>query len=550
MMSIVDELKERIDIVEFISRYVKLKKSGSNYFGLCPFHVEKTPSFSVNPEKGFFHCFGCGESGDVIKFYMKIENLEFKEAVRELAEQYGIEIHRFKEQHSILFDIHTYINKLFRNELHKHLEATNYLKQRKIPPEAIDRFGIGFGRSTEILIRKMTSEFPYKELIKSGLFVEGRYGLHMRFDNRITFPIKDLKGRIVGFGGRTISGGGKPKYINSPETPIFSKKKILYGLYEAKDSARKNGAFILTEGYFDCIRLHISGLNNAVATLGTALSVYHTTTLGRYTEKIYLNYDADEAGFKAMKRSAPVVLSSPIKAFVVTLDRDEDPDSFIAKHGVQHYIEKLNSAVPYFDYIIGFLRDRYELNDPVEKARAIEELKDIVHSIREPVIRSGYISKVARILNISEGMLSMKQDTSHHIPKGLNKAKALLGFLSVEPTLVSWIENPDGFEKHFSGVELDLYRAIKNCYKNNTSINHILDKLPKEVSNLYYEVSLSEYILSVNEKSMIREIFKYLIRELERENILKELKELKKRIEQGEPLTKEYSTALRKLTEL
>ncbi len=546
MNDIVEEIKKRVDIVEFISQYVQLKKRGSNYFGLCPFHTEKTPSFSVNPQGNFFHCFGCGESGDVITFLMKIENLEFKDAVLELARRYDIPI-KFseKKEKNPLIEIHKFATDYFTDKLLANKKALEYLKKREINREAIEKFSLGYApQSSELEKLLLSKGFSIHELIRSGIFVHGSRGLYNRFSDRVIFPIRNESGHVVAFGGRVIDNSkDRAKYINSPETPIFSKQKILYGLYSAKEEARKTKSLILTEGYMDCIRLKLNGFENSTATLGTALSKFHIATISRIAENIYLNYDADEAGFRAMVRSAPTILSSKLKPYVIILEKGEDPDSFLLKNPKERYREKIESAKDYFDYLVQFLKNKYNIDDPHEKLKAIEELKPILNSIFDPVVKAGYITKASKIFNVSEKAFLVKNSSFDYL-SSITMEDALLSILLKDIELLSWIDDFEEFSENFDGERKNIYLKLVNVYLSGERLD--LETLKNELSE--GEIKLVYKLLSlpqtdIEERYERRKVLLYLIAQFKIRRLKKRLlllKELLKK-EQNENYIREYN---------
>ncbi|WP_022670349.1 DNA primase [Hippea alviniae] len=543
MKELVEEIKRRVDIVEFISQYVQLKKRGSNYFGLCPFHHEKTPSFSVNPKGGFFHCFGCGESGDVITFLMKIENLDFKDAVKELARRYNIPI-SFEEKsiYDDLVEIHRIAADYFKEKLFANSVALEYLKSRYIEKEHIEEYGLGYAPESSELEKLLKSKgFSEEQLLKSGIFVNGYKGLFNRFSGRVIFPIFDESGRVIAFGGRILTNDKtKAKYLNSPETPIFSKQKVLFGLNWAKQKIRETKEVIITEGYMDCLRLHIVGIKNATATLGTALSKFHLSTLSKYAEKIYLNYDSDEAGFRAMVRSAPIVLSSKLKPFVVVLKKGEDPDSFILNNSKEAYLDRVKNSKEYFDYLIEFLKTKYNIEDPSEKLKAIEEIKPIILSVFDPVVRAAYMNKAANIFKVSESIFSIRS-ASFSFLSSITKQDAFLSIILKDIELMGWIEDFDEFADNLDGLYKTLYFKLVNFYLTGEEfdLSEFEKGLSEDERRLCYKL-LSLTQTDIEERFERRKVLLYLIAQFKIERLKKMLNEIKEKLK-SEP-TKENIT--------
>ena len=555
MSGVVDELKEKIDIVELISQYVQLKKRGSNYFGLCPFHSEKTPSFSVNPKGQFFHCFGCGESGDAITFFMKIENLDFNDAIRELAEKYNVTLHfSKKEGNDPIVEIHKIAQDYFYEKLTKNESAMNYLKLRKITSKIIESFLIGFAPQSGELYSILRKNFKDDDILRSGIFIKTTNGMYNRFSNRIIFPIKNEKGLTVAFGGRIFNKSKDvAKYINSPETAVFSKQKILYGLFEAKDEIRNKNRVIITEGYLDCIRLHASGIKNAVATLGTALSAYHLNTIKRYAENIYFNYDADEAGFRAMARSAKTVLSSTLFSYVISLDAKEDPDSFILKYGKDAYLKKIEEAQDYFDYLMEYLKKKYDITKPQNKLKAINEIKPVLMGIRDTTMRLSYISKAAKVFEVSQDAFARQENTKEFFLKNINKEEALLSLLLKDIEFVSWIEEFEKFADNLHSPYKELYKKIVEFYLTGEkfslrSFEETIDS--EELKKLVYRLFSIEYT-DIDSRHEARKIFLGLLSKFETEQIKLRLKELEKSLgtNPSNKMLKEYNELFKKLKE-
>ncbi len=553
MNSIVEELKDKIDIVELISQYVQLKKRGSNYFGLCPFHSEKTPSFSVNPGGRFFHCFGCGASGDAITFFMKIENLEFRDAIKELAERYGVTLQNVKEEKNPILEIHRYAAEYFHAKLLNNPQALAYLEKRGLDKKTIDDFNLGYAPQSNELYANLKKMHKEQDLIRSGIFIKTTNGLYNRFSNRIIFPIKNENGLTIAFGGRIMdSDKSKAKYINSPETELFSKQKIFYGLYEAKDTIRKEKYAIITEGYMDCIRLHSSNIKNAVATLGTALSRYHTATVKRYAERLFFNYDADEAGFNAMARSAKIVLSSDLFSYVIKLDKNYDPDSFILKYGKEMYLERVKNAEDYFTYIINHLKQRFDISKPQNRLKAAEEIKPILLGIKNGIMRSAYISKASSELNISENIFFQKNNIRNFF-SNISKEEAFLSYLLKDIELLAWIDDPKNFGEHLSGLYKELYYKLENFYMSGEkfSMGNLEKTLnSEELKKLAYTLASIEYT-DMDSRHEQRKAFLCLVNQFKKESIKNRLKTIKKQLSENptEGLLEEYNKLFLELKE-
>ncbi|WP_036606243.1 DNA primase [Oribacterium sp. P6A1] len=402
----VQELRSRADIVDVIGQYVNLKKKGANYFGLCPFHGEKTASFSVNPRMQIFHCFGCGKGGDVIKFTMEYENLTFPEAVKKIADDVGYklpEIEQSAEQKKDtdlrikLLDINKKAAVYFFNALRNPVgqNGMNYFKKRELSDETLRAWGLGYADQTRDGLYQYLKNAGFDDNIlhDSGLITFSEKGIYDKFFNRVMFPIMDANNRVIGFGGRVL-GDGEPKYLNSPETRLFDKSRNLFGLCYAKKSRKK--FFILCEGYMDVIQLHQAGFNNAVASLGTALTEQQCKLLKRYVSDILLTYDSDGAGINAAKRAMPMLKAVGINTKVINMRPYKDPDEFIKAMGVDKFQERIDNAKNSFLWLIDVLKQDYDLSDPAGMTQYTNEVASKLSEIKEPIERENYIKAVAR----------------------------------------------------------------------------------------------------------------------------------------------------------
>jgi DNA primase len=425
--SVADRVKQQADIVRVVGEYVRLKKSGQNFTGLCPFHNEKTPSFSVSPMKQFYYCFGCGAGGDVFNFVMEMEKIEFLDAVRAVAEKCGIAIPRARERtpaerrenqvRSALVDLHRDAAAFFVQQLNSTPEgraAKAYLLDRGLDSEAVARFGIGFAPSGgEALLRAMKPKVPEKALEASGLFSRDQNGrLFDRFRRRVIFPIANESGKIVAFGGRAL-GDDLPKYLNSPETPIYTKSNVLYHLDRAKEALRQRDFAVLVEGYMDAIAVARAGVSNVVASCGTSLTEPQVKLLGRFTRRVVVNYDPDTAGQAATERSLAILLEQGAEVRVLALPGGKDPDSFIRSEGAAAYTKLLKEAPPYVDYLISRAR-KMDMSTAEGKLRAVNFLLPYVQRIPDRILRSEWATRIAQQLRIEEPVLreSMRKAAS------------------------------------------------------------------------------------------------------------------------------------------
>lgn len=407
---LVEEIRERNDIVEVIGTYVKLQKKGSSYFGLCPFHNEKSPSFSVSPGKQMYYCFGCGEGGNVISFVMKYENYSFIEAVQMLASRAGIElpqVTRSKEEkenadkRSQILTINTLAAKFYYYMLksEKGALAYHYLRGRELSDNTITGFGLGYSDKYSDSLYKYMKSKGYKDdiLKETGLFTFEEKGVHDKFWNRVMFPIMDVNNKVIAFGGR-VMGDGKPKYLNSPETKVFDKSRNLYGLNIARTS--RKDYLLICEGYMDVISLHQAGFNNAVAALGTSFTSGHASLIKRYAKEVVLTFDSDGAGIKAALRAIPILREAGLSIKVLSMKPYKDPDEFIKALGPEAYEERIEKATNYFIFQVGTLMNEYNLYDPSEKTEFHNKVADMLLEFEDEIERNNYLESVCRTFNI------------------------------------------------------------------------------------------------------------------------------------------------------
>ena len=409
---LIEEVRTRNDIVEVISGYVRLQKKGSNYFGLCPFHNEKSPSFSVSPGKQMYYCFGCGAGGNVITFLMEYENQTFPEAVRTLAQRAGIalpeaddskEARQADSRRAKLLEINKEAAKYFYYQLRTERGSVvmEYLRKRELSDETMNHFGLGYANKySNDLIQYLKSKGYSEDLIRdAGLCnVDEKHGMYDKFWNRVMFPIQDINHRVIGFGGR-VMGDGKPKYLNSPETEIFDKSRNLYGLNFARTS--RKGNVILCEGYMDVIAMHQAGFTQAVASLGTAFTSGQASLLRRYANEILLSYDSDGAGVNAALRAIGILKEAGMTGRVINLEPYKDPDEFIKALGGEEFQKRLDHAENSFFFELRQLQKNYDLSDPEQKTAFHREIARKLCTFSEEVERENYIEAVAQKYHIS-----------------------------------------------------------------------------------------------------------------------------------------------------
>lgn len=439
----VSEIRDRANILEVVSDYVSLKKAGKNYRGLCPFHSEKTPSFMVNEAKQMFHCFGCGEGGDVFAFLMKVGNYSFPQAVEQLARRYGIPLpsreltlSQKKEiaKRNLLFQINQIASEYYYHLLTQSRdaeEARSYLAQRGIGKELIEEYRLGYSLDRwDGLVQYLRDKKVSLELAwELGLILpKRREGWYDAFRGRIIFPIFDLHRRVVGFGGRIIKTG-EPKYLNSPESAIYHKGETLYGLQVAKGYIPERECVIIVEGYFDLLTLHRYGFKNSVATLGTALTTKHLQILNRYTQNLIMVFDSDQAGVQATLRTLPLFLEEEVWGKMVLLPKGEDPDTFLGKGGVEDFERRLGGAISLIDFFFDRLMSQYDAKSIEGKVKIAQEGVQLIAKIRDPIRRDFYLRSLAEKLEVKEPIL---YDLLRSSPKQRLKVEEEVKKLSVE----------------------------------------------------------------------------------------------------------------------
>jgi DNA primase len=420
----IDDLIARADVVEVIGKRIQLKKAGREFKACCPFHDEKTPSFTVSPGKGFYHCFGCGAHGTAIGFLMEYEHMSFVEAIESLASIMGVDVPRNEgdrpaRRYDELFSLLVNVEKHWQNCLRDNTAAVDYLKQRGIDGATAKRFGIGYAPDdwSDVLDKFGKTPEAAERLLATGLVIRKDNGKHYdRFRDRIMFPIRDPRGRTIGFGGRAL-GDGEPKYLNSPETVLFHKGRELYGLYEARQALRQIDRLVVVEGYMDVVALARHGIDFSVATLGTATTTDHLNILFRMTENVVFSFDGDRAGkaaaWRALENALPQVREGRQMHFVFLPDR-HDPDSFVNEYGSDAFIAALDCGVALSDFLIGELASQVDMTTVDGKARLAELAKPLIHKIPDGVYRELLLESLAATVGLSAGKL---EKMIGHAPK-------------------------------------------------------------------------------------------------------------------------------------
>lgn len=496
----IEDLKNKLNIVDIIGQNIQLKKKGANYWGICPFHSEKTPSFSVNEEKQFYHCFGCGAGGDIIKFVQDYYKLDFNDAIAMICNDNGIELPKMTNQTNFNYKRYYEINKIaatyYLNNLRKLPNpGYMYISKRGISNKTLNKFGIGYSNdSWDGLYRHMSSlKIPEEELERIGLIKKNKNGKYYdKFRNRVIFPIINTQKKVIGFGGRSIINGdkGMPKYLNSDESEIFHKKNNLYGLNLARDEVKKEGNIIIVEGYMDVISLYQAGVKNAIASLGTALTVEQARLLARYTKNVVLAYDSDNAGINAALRAIDILKEAKINVRVLNLNDAKDPDEYIRKFNVESFRNLIKEAAGSTDFRLNLLKKNYNLNIDEEALKYVKECIKILINL-SPVERDFYIRKLANETKISEQAIRTEIEFSLsdkiHSARNLsnfnskNKETDLTQTMRLELYLLYIPTIDAGYIGRFDDDEIvfntylgkKIYRIEKELIENNLNIKHL-----------------------------------------------------------------------------
>ena len=534
----IENLKSQVNIIDVVSRCVPLKRAGSNYKGVCPFHNEKTPSFVVSESKQIFTCFGCGASGDVIEFVQRYYNLDFSEAMEKIAGEYGITLE--KNSYNDSRDIYYKVNKMaagffYRSFTERANKGYAYMKRRGISPAVLKKFGIGYAdEQWDSLYRYLASQDVDKKLmLELGLIAESKGKCYDKFRNRVIFPIINTAGKVIGFGGRAIDSGDNPKYLNSPESKVFQKKNNLYGLNISRQSAGKNGYLILVEGYMDVISLYQSGVENIAASLGTALTENQAKLIKRYTKNVVLSYDADGAGRAAALRGIEILKAEDCKVKVLHVDEGKDPDEYIKKNGKSAFLQLIQNALPYADYKLESAKAGFDLSSEEGKIDYMKRATEILGRL-SPVEQDVYIKKLAKELMIAEGAIRMEilgndRIEKEHAPVQRREEekkdgvpvtpveRTLLKLLLTEETYIEKIaELPELLESEFA---VSVYRLAAEEYEKNRFVdrNRILDSLPEGDAAKLQEI-IEQVIIGGN----VEKVFEDCVRTWEENRLEKE----------------------------
>ena len=514
--NVLDEIRDRADIVDLIGEYVDLKRSGSNYMGLCPFHSEKTPSFSVSPSKSIFKCFGCGVGGDVITFIMKRENLNFPEAVEFLAEKYNVRLSEYKDENkeardkrNRLYDINREAAMHFLNNLSSSPKAQKYLRDRGLSDKTIRAYGLGYSKDSWTDLYDHLTKLGYKEeeLLNLNLVSKSKNGNYIdRFRDRVMFPIINRNNKVIAFGARGF-GDAKPKYLNSRETPIFHKGSNLFNMnIISRESSRQR--IILVEGYMDVISLYNSGINYSVASLGTSLTEDQAAIIKKMAKDIYICYDSDKAGINATSRAIDIFLSKSCKAKIIELEGGLDPDDFIKKYGMEGFENKIKSAISYIDFKIKILRENFNLEETEGLSNFTLESAKILSSIKNPIERDIFVKEFSKKYNISYKAI---ENYINYLNRNKIKSEKKEKFKLKKNTNVVKSTKTRAQEEllSYSLLDNDIYNYIKNkiqvFYFTNAMTRASFEEIPKMFEE---EMEVSEFLNLLEKKRLIDSYFK------------------------------------------
>ena len=587
---VIDEIRQSNDIVDVISQYVRLKRSGRNYFGLCPFHNEKSPSFSVSPDKQIFHCFGCGVGGNVFTFLMKIEGISFIEAIQNLAERANIVLPKLENneesgKEELKAKVYK-VNESAAEYYHKNLYlptakiAQEYVKKRRLSNETLKSFRIGFSGKFDELYKELKKQgFAETEILESGLVNKNDRGQYIdRYRNRLMFPICDVRGRVIAFGGRVLDDS-KPKYINSPENIVYSKGRHLFGLNVAKKGQGVLKKILIVEGYMDVISLHQRGITNVVAPLGTALTQQQGWLLRKNAEQIILSFDSDEAGLNAKIRALDILQNMGCDLRVLNMEGAKDPDEYIVKFGNARFTNLIEKALSVVEFKVKLLKDKLNLENVNDKIKFLNEIAKIISKIDNNMEREVYIDRISKEYDISkeaiysevnkltysnksdEKVLEKKKPVLVH--KNENTVQISEAVRRRENTVLSILltENVNFFEVIKQNMKPDDFKdeinkkIAKKLYeeleKGNSNINAILDEMTEEEQNHITEIMAMDFEIEDMEKAIDDIMQSYEKEKLNQRKLeIIELLEKQAEEEQKKELEKELNSIIIKLVKL
>ena len=500
----IESLKQTIDIVDVIGNYIELKKAGANYKANCPFHGEKTPSFVVSPAKQIYHCFGCGAGGDAIRFVMEYEKLNYPEAVEKLASMYNFSLRYTKgvSDHRDARRLLETLQRWYVKNLETTPDAKAYLSQRGVAQATVERFGIGYAPDANRVLRFIDDNaFPRPKAVEAGVLAQGERGIYPRLTERITFPIHSPAGAIVGFGGRTL-GNHPAKYINSPQTKLFNKSRLLYGYHLAKETIYKHRRIVVCEGYLDVIMFHQAGFTEAVATLGTALTADHLPLLRKGEPKVVLAYDGDSAGVAAATKAAKMLAAAGFDGGVVLFPDGKDPADMIAKgerEAVAHLLHKAEGFIP---FVLEETVRRYDLNNPHAKEQAFKEVRTFLDTL-SPIVRDSAVSLAASLLDVAPSMFAGKES----VRKASEHIKHPTQDIAVLSLIKSMIAHPERIEFVWEFSDAKLFGKYETLF----SIVSKGDNEHPEVRRL----SIDDNIASLDDETFKKTLHTLIVRRYE-----------------------------------
>ena len=534
--SSIENLQNHLDVVDVISQFLEVKKAGANFKACCPFHGEKTPSFVISPSKQIYHCFGCGVGGDSIKFVMEYEKLNYPEALEKLASMYNVTLeydnnNQKKQDIKVLESVNQYYQKLFvSNDT-----AKKYILNRGISEFSIEKFEIGYAPSSGDTINYLKNNFLNLADAKDlGVIDTGTNGLYSRFIERITFPIYALNGKIVGFGGRTISGH-TAKYVNSPQTKLFNKSRLLYGYNLAKDKIYKNNQIIITEGYLDVIMLHQAGFDNAVATLGTALTGDHLPLLKRGEPKVIVAYDGDKAGLNAAYKASLMLSHSNFEGGVVIFGDGKDPADMVNDGKIEELNNMFGNPQPFIPFAIDFIISNHDISQPINKQKALKETNDYLKTLN-PIYQDEYSRYIASKLNVNEKFIKVQNLNQQQNKVDLSKVD--IAELCI---IKSILDNPNRLEMVLDRVDASMFEYHKNEFdmllndKENPALRGIL--LNEQLETYDDERLTNELrilLFKFYEKKLMQVKYDTLLQHKEKANLIRKIQNNLMQLKRGQ----------------
>jgi len=569
-MEFVDQLKQSVSIVDVIGEVVRLKKTGTRYTGLCPFHSEKTPSFSVNPQHQFFKCFGCNEGGDVVSFVMKHEGLSFYEALKSLAERHGIVMPQrtgFADDETKMRSAVHRMHELAETEFRRQLagdagaEARRYLAQRGVSRPAIEMFALGYAPRTNAITKLLQREsFSAAELEQSGLVLKRDDGSFFdRFRNRLMFPIHNEQGKPIAFGGRALSDEDQPKYLNSAETKIYRKSTVLYNMHRAKEAIRKEDRVVLVEGYMDVIGVYSAGVHEVIASCGTALTAQQIQAMRRHSTNIVVNFDPDTAGANAAERSSQLLLAEGMRMRMMTLDGGLDPDEYCREHGADVYQEQLRNAPSYFHWLATRARAKFDMRSAEGRYQAFQLMLPAIQSLTDKLERVAVANDVAGYLGVASALVldnfrKMAADRGTSAPPIIRETlrhtdRILISVLLSTPEhreeLIAYVKPLPSLRSSAAGK---IYEALISLHENGLPVTYtaVNDRLEQKDQDLLASAFLTS---DAGEHSATRDDAFACLEALITEERAREKTTLETRIKEAERAG-DHSQAMTLLTEL